>query len=36
MMCSLDLIEAKKLPDFDTPSLKVDVAAIAREEGWIA
>lgn len=35
MMRSLDLIEAKKLPDFDIQSLKADVAAIAREEGWI-
>lgn len=35
MMRSLDLIEAKKLPDFDIKSLKADVAAIAREEGWI-
>lgn len=34
MMRSLDLIEAKKLPDFDTQSLKADVAAIVREEGW--
>ncbi|MGX5722949.1 Imm44 family immunity protein [Shinella zoogloeoides] len=36
MMRSLDLIEAKKLPDFDIQSLKADVASIAREEGWIA
>ena len=35
MMRSLDLIEAKKLPDFDIRSLKADVAAIARAEGWI-
>lgn len=35
MMRSLDLIEVKKLPDFDIHSLKADVAAIAREEGWI-
>jgi hypothetical protein len=31
MMRSLDLIEAKKLPDFDIQPLKSDVAAIARE-----
>ncbi len=35
MMRSLDLIEAKKLPDFDIKSLKADVAAIVHEEGWI-
>lgn len=35
MMRSLDLIEAKKVPDFDIGALKADVAAIAREEGWI-
>lgn len=34
IMRSLDLIEAKKIPDFDIQALKVDVAAIARQEGW--
>lgn len=34
MMRSLDLIEAKKVPDFDILALKADVAMIAREEDW--
>lgn len=36
MMRSLDLIEAKKIPDFDIQALKSDVAAVAKEEGWAA
>lgn len=35
IMRSLDLIEAKKIPDFDIQALKSDVALIARQEGWI-
>lgn len=35
IMRSLDLIEAKKIPDFDIQALKDDVAAIAHQEGWI-
>ncbi|CAM3315674.1 Immunity protein 44 [Paracoccus aminovorans] len=35
MLRSLDLIEAKKIPDFDIQALKADVEAIARAEGWV-
>ncbi|MCK9549230.1 hypothetical protein [Aquamicrobium sp.] len=34
MMRSLDLIEAKAIPDFNIQALKVNVAAIASQEGW--
>ena len=34
IMRSLNLIEAKKVPDFDILSLKADVTVLVREEGW--
>lgn len=36
MLRSLDLMAEKKIPDFDAAALKVDVEAIAVNEGWFA
>lgn len=34
MLRSLDLMAAKKIPDFDAAALKADFERIAAEEGW--